>query len=345
MGLLVLFLIAAAVLLGIATAIAVHRLRHPGRKTYGTALARGLCVEPADMGLASDQTSFHLDDGHASPAWIITGRHPLGPVVIFTHGWSDSRYTAMPLWTPLLAPLASHVVFYDMRAHGEAEANTFHGGAREAADLASIIEQVRDRMGSDRPVVLMGHSMGGAISILAAAEPAAGRVAGVVVEGVYRHWYRPLRQMIWRWGWPAEPLTLLVRMVVRLMEPLMSEVDIAAAAERLRCPLLAIHAQGDWMCSLADAKAVAEAAPDGQLVALEGDCHLGLVEEQPQRYFAALASFFARFAPAAEAAMTSDVSPPPPPSEAIIPVESARTAAGQPPTENGTAPDGPRPAH
>ena len=82
-----------------------------------------------------------------------------GPIALLIHGWSSSWFT----WTPILAALGSRFSYMavDLPGYGLSpapkEKPTIHG----YADLiAKLIEQV-----SDRPVVVLGHSMGGQIAM------------------------------------------------------------------------------------------------------------------------------------------------------------------------------------
>ena len=76
-------------------------------------------------------------------------------------------------WYPVLAPLAEHrrVVMFDLPGFGRsAQANVKYAPARYAAVLSRVIAAY-----GPGPVDVVGHSMGGAISLFhAAAYPGAG---------------------------------------------------------------------------------------------------------------------------------------------------------------------------
>lgn len=87
-----------------------------------------------------------------------SGRHD-APIALLIHGWSSSWFT----WTPLLSAIGTRFSYMavDLPGYGRSPAPKEKPTIAGYADLmAKLIEQV-----SDRPVVVMGHSMGGQIAM------------------------------------------------------------------------------------------------------------------------------------------------------------------------------------
>jgi len=81
-----------------------------------------------------------------------------GPIAILIHGWSSSSFT----WAPVLPSLSKRYrcIAVDLPGYGESPAPKDPPTIVGYADLiASLIESL-----TDRPVLLLGHSMGGQIS-------------------------------------------------------------------------------------------------------------------------------------------------------------------------------------
>ncbi len=103
------------------------------------------------------------------------------PAIVFAHGFSLDMTTWHYQWTHLSDRF--RCVLFDFRSHGRSE-RAASGDLSPLAlgyDLAAVLESI-----PDRPVLLVGHSMG-AMAMLAMAEARPdlyeGRVAGIVIVG------------------------------------------------------------------------------------------------------------------------------------------------------------------
>ncbi|MDH4169214.1 MAG: alpha/beta hydrolase [Acidimicrobiia bacterium] len=97
----------------------------------------------------SDDTTVQLD----------IAERGAGPSIVFTHGWVDDR----SVWAGVVDALASdhHCISWDLRGHGASDAPPPGQYTREHAldDLARVIAH------ADTPAVLVGHSLGGYLSL------------------------------------------------------------------------------------------------------------------------------------------------------------------------------------
>ncbi len=102
------------------------------------------------------------------------------PLFLCLHGLVDRIET----WEPLVGPLGElgRVVCIDQRGHGESGAPP---GSYRREDLAADVVGVLDAIGA-RQAILVGHSMGGVVSMATAlAHP--DRVSGLVMIGTASH--------------------------------------------------------------------------------------------------------------------------------------------------------------
>ena len=99
---------------------------------------------------------------------------PTGHPVVATTGWANDRR----VWSPMVDDLASNhaVTTWDLRGHGDSEAPAPEEYTRAHAlgDLTAVLDN------AGRPAVLMGHSLGGFLS-LAHAVDYPDEVAGLVL--------------------------------------------------------------------------------------------------------------------------------------------------------------------
>jgi pimeloyl-ACP methyl ester carboxylesterase len=107
---------------------------------------------------------------------------PSSPMLVFVHGFSLDLTTWHHQWTTLSSRY--RCVLFDLRSHGRSAA-AVDGDVSPSAFGRDVVA-VLDAVARDRPVVLVGHSLGGlAILAMASERPDLfdGRIAGVVFAG------------------------------------------------------------------------------------------------------------------------------------------------------------------
>ncbi|MCP3905205.1 MAG: alpha/beta hydrolase [Planctomycetes bacterium] len=268
-GLLTLLVVAGVLLVLLLAGVLVHGATHPPRHGAGYAVARGLPVDPGDLGLAFDSWQFDVP-GACLPVWEIAGE-PGAPALtaVLLHGWGQSRVDMLETarrWRTR----AARVVAYDLRGHGDATGGSSRIGCGEERDLLVLLE----RLGPG-PFVLVGFSMGATIAIRAAATAEAGdRIAGVVVRAIYDEISGSLPRRLRSRDLPARPMTdlALAWLAFRGIRPRSARTSAPA----LRCPLLVIHGTDDTIAPLGEAEALAAAAPNGTLHRVDGATHSDL---------------------------------------------------------------------
>jgi pimeloyl-ACP methyl ester carboxylesterase len=260
LGILPVLALGLGLYVGVLTLATHRRLTRPPRRTYAWAVAKGSPGDPGELEKPRRFERFEFSrDGTTFVGWSIEGDAPLGPVVVLTHGWADSKVGGLAR-AEVVAALASRVVAWDLRGHGES-GGTSTLGLREKDDLLALIDTLEE----GTPIVLFGWSLGAGVSIAAAAETA--RVVGVIAESPYRLAATPAgnvleaRSMPWRVNLP-----LALRLVGSAAA--WRGFDRCAIAARLCVPLLVIHGEADVVSPFADGRAIAAAAR-GELVPLK----------------------------------------------------------------------------
>ncbi len=297
MGLILLIAIAVALLWLLGAAGLVYALGHPKRKTFAVALGKGDPTDPADLGLEAQEVTFTLSGGKRSPGWVIQGEAAANEdalTVVIVHGFGDSRYGAMRR-APLVGPTVKRVVVFDLPGQGESESKRAYGGLREPDDVLAVLGQL-EKQDAER-IVLLGVSMGAGIAIAAAAKAGGDirdGIVGVIAEGPYRHWDEPLHNVFRKHRYPRWPIIPLAGEWLALTAKGFTEFDRAEHAAKLGCPLLVVHGSEDGLCPITSAKQIAEAAPAGEFIEIEGGGHDDLPCEHEQAYKDAVGDFLKR---------------------------------------------------
>lgn len=138
-------------------------------------LVRPVPVQPdrtvRDTGLIHEDFTI-LSNGHRLHAWLLSdgkGRHK-EPLLILAHGWGASYGTVLHLAEPLVDE-GHEVLLFDVRGHGRNKPASFVTVRHFKDDLMSVIGYAGKRF-PGRKLSVIGHSFGGAASVLAAADGA-----------------------------------------------------------------------------------------------------------------------------------------------------------------------------
>lgn len=287
----------------------MHALARPPRRTYAWAVARGRPGDPSELPspIPFQTITFKHNTIESGPAWIIEGDNPQGPVVIFSHGWGESKIDVLQR-LPALLPLCSRIIAWDLPGHGEAprgpsplgtsewliledlielaQGEDIDAREREADELEATLEDEADWDAHfDKPpkpgapkVVLWGYSLGAGISIDLAANRTR-RVSAIIAESPYRLPHTPARNMLalkrFPWRVNLGPAMFLLGMT-RHRGPRWTGFDRASLAKDIACPLLIIHGEQDQISPPQDGRDIAAATPRATHISLPGATHFDL---------------------------------------------------------------------
>src|SRR5215212_783071 len=143
---------------GAATFIAAHPPRRRPRRT------------PAALGLEYEALPLPSLDGTRLAAWWVPAAKPARGAVVICHGYACNREQGLPC-LPAFLQAGYHALLFDFRAHGESDGRKTGIGHDEVSDLLGAVAWLNahpDMAGL--PIVAMGFSMGGAVSILGGAQ-------------------------------------------------------------------------------------------------------------------------------------------------------------------------------
>ncbi|XP_046648629.1 protein phosphatase methylesterase 1-like [Daphnia pulicaria] len=149
---------------------------------------------PSGMGKKKDYTPIHWSRYFTSREKIVVNedgdsfqvyrRGSSGPLLVLLHGGGFSALS-WSLFAECIEGLVScQILAIDMRGHGDSKTHNDENLSAEtqADDIVSVVKHV---FGSDPPpIVLIGHSMGGAIAVHAAATDQLPMIAGLIVIDV-----------------------------------------------------------------------------------------------------------------------------------------------------------------
>jgi pimeloyl-ACP methyl ester carboxylesterase len=137
-------------------------------------------LTPGSFQLPFEDVSFRTGDGVTLKGWWVPAPDARGSVVL-VHGLNRSRIE-MVKKVPFLHQQGWNALLFDLRHHGDSGGAISGLGYFEKNDVKAAVAEARARSGG--PVVVWGVSLGGASSVLAAADDPG--VAGVVADSSFR---------------------------------------------------------------------------------------------------------------------------------------------------------------
>ena len=203
-------------------------------------------------------------DGLAYTLW----RGPAEPAagVVVLHGADSCKESHFDFCRALVGAGLAALAF-DARGHGESGAAL---DGRALADVASMAELLRERLGPGARVALRGSSMGGYLAIVAAADARADAVVAIC----------PASEETLRRGLAAGRISFPVDR--EGFGALLAEHPVAEATRNLRVPLLIMHAEGDEVVPVEGSRRLAELSehPRSRLIAVRGGHHRSVQHDE-----------------------------------------------------------------
>ena len=208
--------------------------------------------------------------GQEIHGWFVAPRIDAGgPVAVLVHGWGSSHGRMTYLAEPLLRA-GIPVFLFDVRRHGHSYDAPYVTARHFRDDTMAAIREVKEAF-PHRPLILMGHSMGGSAAVLAVAEgaPADGLVtvgAPADMWGVWAHYFDGK-------GLPG-------RWIVKALSPFwryragvsFGTLDTEKRVKEVTIPCLIIHGSEDQSVPVEHVR-ILSAGAGVEPVILEGEGH------------------------------------------------------------------------
>jgi fermentation-respiration switch protein FrsA (DUF1100 family) len=139
---------------------------------------------PSDFGITNwQEVRFNTEDGLQLSGWYLPPQDEAGAALIYVHGLGSNRGALLDQ-AAVLAKEGYGALLFDLRAHGRSQGQQSSWGLAEAADVRAALAFLQAQPEVDPARIgIVGHSMGGAIAIRAAAQLPELRL--VVAESVY----------------------------------------------------------------------------------------------------------------------------------------------------------------
>lgn len=166
-----------------------------------------------------------------------------------------------------------HALLPDARSHGLSDVDDFSSLPRFAEDVDAAIAwlkvQVPHSSHAAQPLVLMGHSLGAAASILCASRRS--DVHAVVSMSAFAHPEKVMRRWLANYHLPFWPLGWAVnRYIEHVIGHRFHDIAPLSRLHLVRCPVLLVHGQSDNILPMHFAQLLMASQPLAELLAVAG---------------------------------------------------------------------------
>jgi hypothetical protein len=200
---------------------------------------------------------FEAVDGTRLHAWWLPAPNA-SRVVILSHGNAGNISHRAAEGEFLREELGTNVLMYDYRGYGQSEGSPTEEGTY--SDIRGAYNHARSRGFQPESIVLMGQSLGTAVTVDLAANE---KVGGVILEAPFTSVAAVARTLWW-----SLPLRGLIT----------TKYDSLSKIARIQSPIAIVHATGDSVVAYAFGRELFEAAnPPKQFFEVRADLHEGAI--------------------------------------------------------------------
>jgi dipeptidyl aminopeptidase/acylaminoacyl peptidase len=249
---------------------------------------------PADYNLAYEDIEFpSREDSLTIRGWYLPAESDT--VIIMVHGAESNRADTSVGMLEIAAELVNHdysILMFDMRAHGESDGERISIGYHERKDVLGAVDYAEER-GFQR-IGILGFSMGGATSLLAAAED--DTIDCLVSDSAYADMAGIIkREFKERSSFPTfflDPMLFMIKIMYgvdfKAVKPYEAVPEIAPR------PILFIHGGEDDFVPIDHAYRLYEASenPADTLWIVPGADHVRAYRTAPEEYIHRVTAFF-----------------------------------------------------
>lgn len=230
-------------------------------------------LTPADYGLNYTTVQLNTTDGITLRGWIIQPKTTeKQPVIIVMHGYTSCKAADYILEiSTALAKKGYRIVLFDFRAHGESGGSKTTIGPKESTIDAPTIINYTATQYPDRPIILLGYSMGAVVAIIAGNNNP--HVTAIIADSPYPL----LNQVVPRWLKSTAGIPEWYSAIIGFWGKIETGENLdfgPLKLDKINKPLLVIAGTKDPLITPQEAKTIANLSTNGKAIIVQGAEHV-----------------------------------------------------------------------
>lgn len=206
---------------------------------------------------------------------------------LFTHGYTFTR-EGMLKYAQELYALGYGCILYDLRGHGDNKRVPCTMGYREKEDLLTLYDKVREKVGEEASISLMGESLGASTSLLASAER---EVDYLFLDCPFSSLKELLKYQLKQMHLPSFVLLIASPLNKLLYGYRFEEVEPLLAAEKREGPTLLADGKKDTFIPVSQSEKIYEAIRGRKELVFYQAEHAKSYQSDPKGYASMMSTF------------------------------------------------------
>jgi alpha-beta hydrolase superfamily lysophospholipase len=202
---------------------------------------------PEELGLQYSEYRIPTVKDKQLYAWMLPAENSCCTLVI-VHGWGANAEMMLPLAEPFHAA-GMNVLLYDARNHGQSDSDSFSSLPRFAEDLEKVLEWLQQHS-PEHKVVVLGHSVGAAASILTASRGA--DIDLVISVSGFAHPRLMMNRHLDRPWLPSFLRPLIISYIQWVIGFRFDDIAPMNRISHVNCPVLLAHGTADTTVPIED---------------------------------------------------------------------------------------------
>jgi len=212
---------------------------------------------PAEYGMKSETHNLVGQQGSQLSVWWMNAKQPSSTTVVILHGWGANKSLLLPLAKPFYAE-GYNVLLLDAHNHGDSQKRGTSTMPKFAEDVTSAVDWLKQhKADACKQIIVVGHSVGAAAVLLAAAN---GLQANVVIAiASFVHPKLMMQRSLQKMAGVPGLVPLISRYVQWVIGHQFDEIAPITSITKIRQPTLLVHGDADSVIPLSDFHLLCEA--------------------------------------------------------------------------------------
>ncbi len=235
--------------------------------------------KPSDEGLEYEEVLIPTAHQKKVQLWALKPPKSSSEfAVLFVHGWANT-VDSLLLIAKKVAKCCP-VYMLNTRNHGKSDPENTMTIIKYETDIRHAIDYIQKQQQRKVPVVLIGHSLGGAAVLLTASEDA--RVIGAVSISTFSSMYHILYQGFMKAKVPDWFINSLMTYIEFRLGRTLQEISPAQIIKKLEIPVLLIHGTKDEVVEYSELEKIYKEGKKDlvEKVVAKGHSHSSLLEDE-----------------------------------------------------------------